>query len=155
MVQVRLKPLRLRALTGFLAIAYTAILGEAVISEVVGVTVGNDRSSSDDDSWPSLSDLYRTTSVTEAMPDARAGDREWRRVNDFWSGETQGFYPITGAVHPPEDPQKVRCLPIEYWDGVGEWKGNLWMLYRMSTTPPDPSPTPEELIQRAIDELSK
>jgi hypothetical protein len=77
------------------------------------------------------SDSLQTLTVAEA--EFRANDRDWCTVNDFWSTDVSGLYPIAPAW---------RSVPLECWDGIGTWHGNLWIIYRMcawsNTAPRNP-----------------
>lgn len=106
---------------------------------------------------PEEGDVPKTSSPAEA--DFRTNDRDWNHINDFWGG-VSSLYTMTSVSVTPEAPRRpssdaVRCMPLDYWDRAGEYKGNLWMLYRMCSRPRGSSPTPEELLQRDGDELLK
>lgn len=82
------------------------------------------------------SDSLNTLSTAEA--DFRACDRDWNHVNDSWGGV--GFLYTMTSVAP-----SLPSVPPKYWMGTGEYKGILWMFYRMNSGP----------LQQAHDDRSK
>jgi hypothetical protein len=88
--------------------------------------------SAEQEHWHQFSERCASISLktlTVAEPDFRANDRDWCHVDDFWTADVRGLYTMSSAE--VRKPEVVRCAPIEYWDGIGTWHGNLWMLYRM------------------------
>jgi len=66
------------------------------------------------------------------------------------------IFTFTPEQEPPElRHDVVRCIPSDYWDGIGEYRGNLWMLYRMTSGMAMASSTDEELLRRIQVELEK
>jgi hypothetical protein len=83
---------------GWIGCAVAAFLLVVLLAIAVPGLLSSSRASND----RNASSTLKTLSTAEA--DFRANDRDWNRVNDFWTGDVKGLYTLTSSQMPGAKP---------------------------------------------------
>lgn len=98
---------------------------------------------------------HDTRALPAAEPDFRANDRDWCGGGNFWTSDGKGLYTMTSASAEARKTEALRGLTAGYWDGIGLWHGDLWILDRLVADRVDPAIRLIELSVESADALEK